>query len=89
MANLFPKLTPKLHIRYLGSHLPLDLLDRGPFAIDFLADIVPVNRLNPTATLTGRLCGRLQMYLRTVLRESRSILAILRIEYPCSDRVLI
>ena len=63
------------------------LLDRGPFAIDFLTDILPT-RLNPTAALTGQTRRGLQK-LRTVRRESRSIRAIRRIECPCSDRVLI
>src|SRR6266540_4326374 len=58
-AGLFPKHPPELYIGDLGGHLLPDLFDRGPFAVDFLAHIVPVYILIPTAVLARRLHRRL------------------------------
>jgi hypothetical protein len=66
-GGLFLKRPPKLHIYDLRGHLPPDLLDRGAFAIDLLADIVPIDLFLPTACLgscrqvtrAGGLHGRL------------------------------
>ena len=52
--RVFPKRPPKLYVPDVGGHLALDLLDRGPFAVDFLADIVPVHRIHPAAALSSR-----------------------------------
>src|SRR5438876_608229 len=58
-AGLFPKRPPKFHIGQLGGHLLSDLFDGGSFAVDFLANIVPVYLLLPTAVLAGPLQCRL------------------------------
>ena len=42
------------------KNLPLDLLDCGPLAVNFLTDIFPVHRVHPTAALGGRLWRWLQ-----------------------------
>src|SRR2546425_9464107 len=58
-AGLFPKRPPKFHIGQLGGRLLADLFDGGSFAVDFLANIVPVYLLLPTAVLAGPLQCRL------------------------------
>src|SRR6266545_1004048 len=60
-AGLFPKHPPKFNIPDLGGHLLVDLLDRGPLTVDFLADIIPIDLLLPTAALARRLLSRLQI----------------------------
>jgi hypothetical protein len=61
-TELFPKTPPKLYIGYVGGHLLLDLLDCGPFVVDFLADIFPVHRIHPTAALSSRGSRRFQEF---------------------------
>jgi hypothetical protein len=85
--GLFPKHPPKLDLGDLASHLLPDLFDRGPFAVDFLAHLVPVYLLLPTAVLTAELRHRLSIL--PYRRESLSTRAILRIECPCADMILL
>jgi hypothetical protein len=53
--HLIVKRPPEAYIGYLGRHLLVDLLDRGPFTINFPAHVLPVNPTDPTgrADLAG------------------------------------